>query len=78
MADSGTYTDFNWIAEHGLELYTKYRGKWIAVCDNEVVGIGDTAVEASEQAEKARPGRRFILEAIEHDTDVVYRVLSLG
>jgi Family of unknown function (DUF5678) len=78
MADKERTTDFNWIAEHGLEIYEKYRGKWIAVCDGEVVGIGDTAVEASEQAEKARPGRRFILEAIEHDTDVVYTFLPLA
>jgi hypothetical protein len=40
-------TDFNWLADHGPELFSKYAGKWIAVHDGQVVGVGDTALEAA-------------------------------
>lgn len=63
--------DFAWLTEHSLEIFEKYAGKWIAVCDGEVVGVGDTATEAAAQAKAARPGRKFILEAVDPETDRV-------
>ena len=38
--------DFQWLADHGPELHRKCAGKWIAVHNGKVVGVGDTAVEA--------------------------------
>jgi len=43
--------DMEWISEHQKELEV-YRGKWIAVCSNELVGVGKTAKEALEQGKK--------------------------
>ena len=43
--------DMEWISEHQKEL-EKYGGKWIAVCNNEIVGIGNTAKEALQQGQK--------------------------
>ncbi|MBI5866545.1 MAG: hypothetical protein HZB38_18925 [Planctomycetes bacterium] len=63
--------DFAWLTEHSLEIYQKYAGKWIAVCEGEVVGVGDTATEAASQAESARPGKEFILEAVDPETERV-------
>ena len=65
-------SDFNWLVEHGPELFTQYRGKWIAVRDGKVVGVGDTASEAAEQAHQDDPEESFILEAVDHDADVIY------
>ena len=67
--------DFNWLVEHAREIDQKYAGKWIAVCDNELVGVGDTATEAAEQARRSAPGKRFVLEAIDVEGDVVYAQL---
>lgn len=64
--------DFAWLAEHGIELQRKYAGKWIAVHDGRVIGIGDTAVEADEQAQAACASGDYILQAIERSADVVY------
>ena len=43
--------DMEWISEHQKELEV-YRGKWIAVCSNELVGVGKTAKEALEQGKQ--------------------------
>ena len=37
--------EFAWLMEHGEEIVEKYAGKWIAVRDGEVIGVGDTAPE---------------------------------
>jgi len=65
-------SDFAWLVEHGPDLFDEYRGKWIAVRDAEVVGVGDTAPEAAKQARERCPDGQFILEAIDHDSDVIY------
>lgn len=62
-------TDFAWLSEHSLEIYEKYAGKWIAVCGGEVVGVGETAVEAARQAEEKRPKERYILEKVDPDPE---------
>ena len=42
--------------------------------DAEVVGVGDTASEAADEARRRLPGGDFILEAIDHEADVIYGV----
>ena len=64
--------DFHWLNAHGDELAEKYAGKWIAVHDEKIVGIGDTAVEADEQARNQCPEGDYVLEAIDAATDAIY------
>ena len=54
------------------EIQKKYAGKWIAVHDGAVIGVGDTAPEAIEQAEQKAPGADYILEGVDEKTDVIY------
>ena len=61
--------DFAWLTEHSQEIYEKYAGKWIAVLDGEVIGIGDTATEAARQAEEKHAGAAYILEAVDPDPE---------
>lgn len=63
--------DFNWLTEHGPELYRKYAGKWIAVYNGEVVGVGETATQAAEQARRVAKDGEYILEALD-ETDVIH------
>lgn len=65
-------SDFAWLVEKGPELFQKYRGKWIAVRQGKVIGVGDTATEAACQADLQAPDGDYILEAIEADADTVY------
>ncbi|MFH0983647.1 MAG: DUF5678 domain-containing protein [Planctomycetota bacterium] len=71
MVDS----DFAWLVEHSPELFEQYRGRWITVRDAEVVGVGDTAPEAAEKARARVPDGDFILEAVDHEADVIYGVV---
>jgi hypothetical protein len=66
--------DFAWLADNGPQLCEQYAGKWIAVRDGKVIGVGDTAVEAAEQARKSTDNKEddFILEAIDASADVIY------
>lgn len=64
--------DFKWLAEHSIDLHEKYAGKWIAVYDGSVVGVGDTATQAAQQARKKAPDGEFILEALDPSGDVIY------
>ena len=57
--------DFAWIADHSSELFKKYPGKWIAVRDGCVVGVGDAAPQAAEKARQQVTDGEFILEAID-------------
>ncbi len=67
-----TDNDFAWLVEHGPELFREYSGKWIAVHNGEVVGVGDTATEAAQQARAKVPDGDFVLEGVDFDADVIY------
>lgn len=65
-------TDFAWLVEHGTEIALQYAGKWIAVHNGRVIGVGETAPEAAQRAREAEPDAEFILEAVDQDADVIY------
>lgn len=71
-------SDFAWLIEHDNELHTRYRGKWVAIWQGQVIGIGDTAPAASAQAESKAPGQDYILHAIDAQTDVIYANFRVG
>jgi len=64
--------DIAWLAEHGIEIDRQYAGKWIAVYCGRVVGVGDTAKEAADQARAVCRDGEFVLEAVMADADVIY------
>lgn len=57
--------EFAWLTEHSIEIYEQYAGKWIAVYNDEVAGVGDTATEAAAQAEAKYPNAEYILEKVD-------------
>lgn len=63
--------DIAWLTEHSRETGEKYAGKWIAVLNGQVVGVGSTATEAAAQAEAAHPMSDYILEAIDAEPERV-------
>ncbi|MFQ5492265.1 MAG: DUF5678 domain-containing protein [Phycisphaerae bacterium] len=70
--DTMRSSDFAWLSEHAPELCRRYGGKWIAVRDGKVIGVGDSATEAAEQARTVADDAGFVLEAVESDADVIY------
>lgn len=63
--------DFAWLTEHSREIDEKYAGKWIAVFNGQVAGVGDTATEAADQAEAKHPGGNFIFERVDPEPERV-------
>ena len=63
--------DFAWLTEHSRGIGEKYAGKWIAVLDGEIVGVGETATEAAAQAEAKHPSAPYILEAVDPEPERV-------
>lgn len=61
--------DFAWLTEHSTEICEKYSGKWIAVLNGEVVGVGDTATEAAGQAEEKHEGADYVLESVDVESE---------
>lgn len=61
--------DFAWLTERSREIYEQYPRKWIAVLDGQVVGVGDTATDAAERAEKDHPGADYVLESVEAEPE---------
>ncbi len=62
--------DCDWLAQHSLELSTRYPGKWVAVYDGQVIGVGETVLEADTQAIMKRPQHDYILEQMTVDLDM--------
>ena len=62
--------DFTWLTEHSVEIYEKYAGKWIAVRDEKIVGVSETATEAARQADEKVLDGEYILEALDASIDV--------
>ena len=56
--------DFLWLGKHTPELQEKYAGKWIAVVNEEVVGVGDTATQAYNQSKIRYPDFRPLLDVV--------------
>lgn len=65
--------DFNWLAAHDSEIVMEYAGKWIAVRNGAVIGVGETVTEAASAAGEETDGGDFILEAIDADVNVIYQ-----
>jgi hypothetical protein len=61
--------DFAWLSEHSVEIGEKYAGMWIAVLDGQVIGVGDTATAAAEQAEREHEGADYILECVDPEPE---------
>mgnify|MGYP006871774432 CR=1 FL=1 len=56
--------DFQWLVKNTAALQQKNAGKFIAVIDKHVAGIGKTAKEAYEKAKKAFPDKEPLLDMV--------------
>jgi hypothetical protein len=63
--------EFAWLTEHSRDISTRYAGKWIAVLDGKVIGVGATATEAAGQAEEEYPDSEYVLESVDPEPERV-------
>ena len=58
-----------WIRKHFENLVEKYEGKYVAVVDEKIVGVGSTRVEAESTAMKLYPDKLPSVILIPHKED---------
>ena len=56
--------DFKWLVKNTAALQKTNAGKFIAVVNKHVAGIGKTAKEAYEKAKKAYPKKEPLLDIV--------------
>ena len=56
--------DFSWLNKNIIKLQKKYAGKWIAVVNKKIAGVGKTAREAYNRAVKKYPFRKPLLGVV--------------
>lgn len=50
----------------------KYIGKWIAICDEGVVAVGNNAKEAYHQAQLKFPDKKIMLVKVPEDETMIF------
>lgn len=61
--------DDDWITDHFEELVENYEGKWVAVVDEEIASVGDSAIVVEEIALKKNPNKLPSVILIPHKED---------
>jgi len=56
--------DFQWLAKNTAQLQKKNAGKFVAIINKNVVGLGKTAKEAYKKAKKAFPDKEPLLDMV--------------
>jgi len=56
--------DFNWLVKNTAGLQKKNAGKFIAIVNKSVAGIGKTAKEAYEKARKVFPDKEPLMDMV--------------
>ena len=56
--------DFQWLVKNMIKFQKKYAGKWVAVVNKKIAGIGKTAVEAYKKAKKLFPQNEPLLDVV--------------
>ena len=56
--------DFKWLVKNTTSLQQKNAGKFIAVVNKHIAGIGKTAKEAYEKAKKAYPNNEPLMDMV--------------
>lgn len=56
--------DFQWLARNMVKLQKKYAGRWVAIVNQKIVGIGKSAVEVYKKAKKSFPQNEPLLDVV--------------
>lgn len=72
-----TWSDFTWVRENTTELLEKYGERVIAVFEKEVVGVGDTWLEAKQDADGRLPAHIERITPIIHHLSYSYRIIGV-
>ena len=72
--DEDAYSQWLWVNENREGLAKEYAGRWIAVCDRRVVGVGISLATALKQAVKKGYMHPFVTGFVRRETQDIQRV----
>jgi lipocalin len=49
-----------------------YRGKWVVICEADIVSFGDNAKEVYEDALKKRKGKKLMIAKVPEEQTMIY------
>lgn len=52
--------------------FEKYKGKWIAICDEDIVSSGENAKIIFEEAYKKYPKKRIVIARVPEEQAMIY------
>lgn len=62
-------SEINIFAKIDLE---KYEGKWVAICETEIVGYGENAKKTFEEAKKKCMNKKIIIARVPEEQTMIY------
>lgn len=61
--------EFKYFLDHQDELVEKYKGKFVVIKDNEIIGVYDSEIEAVDQTRKKHKLGTFLVQECQPGTD---------
>jgi len=54
------------------ESFEKYKGKWVAICEKDIVSAGENAKETFEKAQKICPGKKIMIARVPEEQTMIF------
>ena len=54
------------------EGFERYKGKWVAICEEDIVSSGENAKETFEKAQEACPGKKIMIAKVPEEHTMIY------
>jgi len=54
------------------ESFEKYKGKWIAICESDVVSSGENAKKTFEEAQEKCPNKKIMIVKVPEEHTMIY------
>lgn len=65
MSDEQLKKDFQFYKDHQNDLVKEYKGKYVVIKNQQVVGVYNTEIEAYEEAQKKYELGSFLIQLVE-------------
>ncbi|MFA7708071.1 MAG: DUF5678 domain-containing protein [Candidatus Pacearchaeota archaeon] len=65
------------VKESNSEIFAKinlgnYKGKWVAICETDIVSFGENAKKTFEEAQKKCPNKRIVIARVPEEQTMIY------
>ena len=62
---------YNWIREHSQDLFDKYHGKHLAIVGEQVVAVGESAIEVFKKAKQSKPTGKISITYVPTEEETI-------